>query len=411
MTTVAAAPLTPEALARLRAEFPILSRTSRGRPLVYLDSGATTQKPQAVIDAVTRFFTEGNANIHRGVYQFSEAATLAYDGTRDVVARFLGGVAPEEIVFTGGTTSAMNLVAQSFLRPRLRSGDHVLVTTMEHHAAIVPWQLVGAETRAIPLLPDGALDLEAAARMLADGPRLLAVAHVSNVLGTVNPIAELAALARSHGVPVVVDGAQAVAHLPLDLPALGVDFYVFSAHKLYGPTGVGVLWGRGELLRAMPPWQGGGDMIERVTFAGTTFAPPPERFEAGTPPIAEVLGLRAAIEWFLAQDRPAIFAHEEQVLAHGMDRLREIPGLTLVGTAPGKIAALAFTMAGVHPHDLASLLDTDGICVRAGHHCAQPLHQALGLAATTRASVGCYTTVDEMETLATSLRRAAALFQ
>ncbi len=406
-----AAPLSVDALAALRAAFPILTRSSRGRPLVYLDSGATSQKPQVVIDTIARFFAEGNANIHRGVYQFSEAATLAYDGTREVVARFLGGVAPEEIVFVSGTTAAMNLVAQSFLRPRLRSGDHVLVTTMEHHAAIVPWQLVGAETRAIPLLPDGALDLEAAARMLADGPRLLAVTHVSNVLGTVNPIADLCAMAQLHGVPVVVDGAQAVAHLPLDLTALGADFYVFSAHKLYGPTGVGVLWGRGDLLRAMPPWQGGGDMIERVTFAGTTFAPPPQRFEAGTPPIAEVLGMRAAIEWFLAQDRPAILAHEDRVLAHGMARLRGIPGVTLVGTAPGKVAALAFTMAGVHPHDLASLLDTDGICVRAGHHCAQPLHQALGLAATTRASLGCYTTIDEMETLATSLQRAAVLFR
>lgn len=407
MTT---APLHQFEIDAVRAEFPILSCSSRGKPLIYLDSGATAQKPQAVIDATSRFYSSGNANIHRGVYQFSEEATIAYDGTRETVARFLGGVRPEEVVFVRGTTEALNLVANSYLQPRLKAGDHVLVTAMEHHANIVPWQLVGAATRAIPLLEDGSLDLDAARRMLADGPVLLAVAHVSNVLGTVNPIAELAAMAQAEGVPVVVDGAQAVSHLPIDIPGMGIDFYAFSAHKLYGPTGTGVLWGKQGHLSAMQPWQGGGDMIDLVTFERTTFAPPPHRFEAGTPDIAGVIGMRAAIEWLSAQDRVGMAAHEHEVLSYGMERLVEVPGLRLIGTAVSKISALAFSVEGVHPHDMASLLDTQGICVRAGHHCTQPLHRVLGLTATTRATVACHTTISEIEALVQAVRKGQELF-
>jgi cysteine desulfurase/selenocysteine lyase len=281
---------------------------------------------------------------------------------------------------------------------------------MEHHANIVPWQLAGAKTVPIPVLENGELDMVAAEKLVIAGPKLLAVAHVSNVLGTVNPIAQLCRMAKAHGVPVMVDGAQAVSHLPVDLTTLGADFYCFSGHKLFGPTGVGVLWARKELLEAMPPYQGGGDMIDQVTFEGTTFAPAPQKFEAGTPNISGVLGLDAAIQWLVAQDRPAIAAHEHRLLEYGTALLLQIPGLRLFGTAPGKIGALAFTLEGVHPHDLASLLDTDGICIRAGHHCTQPLHRAFGLTATARASLSCYSTREELDALAASVRKAQQMF-
>ncbi|MES2305038.1 MAG: cysteine desulfurase [Gemmatimonadota bacterium] len=397
-------------VATLRAEFPILETTSRGKPLVYLDSGATTQKPRAVIDAVTRFYESGNANIHRGVYQLSEQATLAWDATRRTVAQFLGGVPDEEIVFTRGTTESVNLVAQSFIRPTLRAGDRVLVTTMEHHANIVPWQLVGATTVAIPITPRGELDLAAAEAMLATHPRLLAVVHVSNALGTINPIAELCRMARAHGVPVLVDGAQAVSHFPVDVRALGCDFYCFSSHKLFGPTGFGVLWARREHLEKMPPAQGGGDMIDKVTFERTTFAPSPQKFEAGTPHIAGAVGLGAAIEWLESQDRDAIHAHELSLLEAATTALQSVPGLTLVGTAADKVGILTFTMDGIHPHDIASLLDGEGVCIRAGHHCTQPLHTALGLAATARASLAPYNTLAEVETVVSALHSARRIF-
>jgi len=394
----------------LRAEFPMLGTLSRGKPIAYLDSAASAQKPRAVLDRMQHFYETSNANIHRGVYQASEQATLAYDGVRDTVAGFLGGVAAEEVIFVRGTTEAINLVAQSFLRPTLRPDDWVLVTEMEHHANIVPWQLVGARTVPIPMRDRGVLDLAAAAALLARGPRLLAVTHVSNALGTINPIAELAALARDQGVPVLVDGAQAAPHLALDIAALGVDFYAFSGHKLYGPTGVGVLWARAEHLEQMPPWQGGGDMIDRVTFEATTFAPVPQKFEAGTPDIAGVIGLGAAIEWLASQDRAAISAHEQELLGLGRELLAAVPGVHLVSATDDNVGVLTFTMDGAHPHDIASLLDQDGVCVRAGHHCTQPLHARLGTWASVRASLGAYSTEDEVQRLARSLHRIRGVF-
>jgi cysteine desulfurase/selenocysteine lyase len=395
----------------LRRQFPMLATTSRGKPIVYLDSGASAQKPQAVLDAMMAYYTGSYANIHRGVYEASERATLAYDGTRDTVARFLGGVSPEEIIFVRGTTEAINLVAQSYLRPTLQPNDWVLVTEMEHHGNIVPWQLVGARTVPIPVTDAGTLDMAAAERLLAEGPRMLAVVHASNALGTINPIAELAAMAKRHGVPVVVDGAQAAAHLELDVRALGVDFYCFSGHKLYGPTGVGVLWARRELLEAMPPWQGGGDMIDRVTFEKTTFAPVPHKFEAGTPDIAGVIGLDASIRWIKELDRAAVHQREQELWADGHARLSAMDGIRMVSAASDNVGILTFTVEGAHPHDVASLLDQDGICVRAGHHCTQPLHRRLGLPATVRASIGAYTTPADLDALIESLGRIREMFR
>ena len=395
----------------VRAQFPIFARTSRGEPLVYLDSGATTQKPQVVIDAEMAFYEGWNANIHRGVYEFSERATMAYDGTRATVARFLGGVREDEIVFTTGTTGATNLVAQSFLRPKVGPGTWVLVTEMEHHANIVPWQLAGAALRAIPVTDAGELDLEAAGKLLAEGPALLAVAHVSNTLGTINPIAQLTSMARVHGVPVLVDGAQAVGHFPVDLTALGADFYCFSAHKLFGPTGVGVLWVRRDLLTAMPPYQGGGDMIDRVSFERTTFASGPQRFEAGTPNIAGVIGMDAAIQWVLTEDRAAWQVEDERLLALGREMLEAIPGVKLLAKPTHSVGVLTFTMTGAHPHDIASILDSRGICIRAGHHCTQPLHARFGVPATARASFGPYTTEADVRALGKGLEKVRELFR
>ena len=395
----------------IRAQFPMLATTSRGKPIVYLDSGASAQKPQVVLDAMMAYYTASYANIHRGVYEASERASLAYDGTRDTVAKFLGGVSPEEIIFVRGTTEAINLVAQSFLRPTLQANDWVLVTEMEHHGNIVPWQLVGARTVPIPVTDAGTLDMTAAERLLAEKPRLLAVVHASNTLGTINPIAELAAMAKRHGVPVLVDGAQAVSHLAIDVRALGVDFYCFSAHKLYGPTGVGVLWARRELLDSMPPWQGGGDMIDRVTFEKTTYAPVPHKFEAGTPDIAGVIGLDAAIRWLNDLDRDAIAQREHQLWSDGHALLSGLDGVRMVSAVSNNVGILTFTLEGAHPHDVASLLDQDGICVRAGHHCTQPLHRRLGLPATVRASIGIYNTADDIGALATSLGRIREMFR
>ena len=406
-------PLAPRhsRVAALRAEFPMLSGTSRGRPIVYLDTAASAQKPRAVLEAMRQYYEGSYANIHRGVYEASERASMAYDGTRETVARFLGGVSPDEVIFLRGTTEAINLVAQAYLRPTLGEGDTVLVTEMEHHANIVAWQVAGARTVAIPITDAGEIDLEAAERMLAAGPRLLAVCHASNALGTINPIAELAAMARRHGVPVLVDGAQGAVHLPLDLPSLGVDFYCFSGHKLFGPTGAGVLWGRKALLEAMPPWQGGGDMIDRVSFERTTFAPVPQKFEAGTPDIASVIGLDSAIRWVEGLDRAAILAHEEQLLEAGKAILDGIDGVHRVGDPARNVGILTFTVDGAHAHDVASLLDQDGICVRAGHHCTQPLHRRLGLDATVRASLAPYNTVADLEALGASLRRVRETFR
>jgi len=399
---------------RIRADFPILRERIRGKPLVYLDNAATAQKPQAVIDAVSNFYATGNANIHRGVHFLSERASEAYENTRGAVARFLGAAGPDEIVFTRGTTEAINLVAQSFGPSVLRPGDEVLVTEMEHHSNLVPWQLLcrrtGATIRAVPITDAGELDLDAFDRLLTERTRILAVVHLSNVLGTINPIADLAARARSRGVTVVVDGAQSAPHLAVDLAELGCDFYACSGHKLFGPTGVGVLYGRRELLDRMPPWQGGGGMIGTVELTQSTWAEPPARFEAGTPPIAEVIGLGAAIDYVESLGLAVIAAWEEELLAQATARVAEVPGLRILGTAARKASVLSFVLDGIHPHDVGAVLDDDGVAIRAGHHCAQPLMRRLGVPATARASFAFYNTPEEIEALVRGLHRARKLF-
>jgi cysteine desulfurase/selenocysteine lyase len=400
---------------RVRADFPILSRTVRaGRPLVYLDNAATSQKPRQVIDAISRFYGRDNANIHRGLHYLSEHATAAFDAAREKVARFLGAGSAREIVFTRGTTEAINLVAQSWARTNLRPGDEILVTAMEHHANLVPWQLVceqtGAAFRAVPITDRGELDLDAFERMMTDRTRLLAVGHVSNALGTVNPVRELAARAHARGALVLVDGAQSAPHLRVDVTELGCDFFACSAHKLFGPTGVGVLFGRTAILDAMPPWQAGGDMIERVTLERSTWASPPARFEAGTPPIAEVIGLAAAIDYVEMVGRDAIAQWEGELLARATDLVGALPGVRLIGTAREKAGVLSFVMEGIHPHDVGTVLDDEGVAVRAGHHCAQPVMQRFGIPATVRASFAFYNTTSEIDALVRGVERARKVF-
>jgi cysteine desulfurase/selenocysteine lyase len=403
-------------VARIRADFPILSQTTRGgHPLVYLDNAATSQKPRQVIEAVSRFYGSENANIHRGVYGLSEQATASFDAARATVARFLGAASPSEIVFTRGTTEAINLVAQSWGRTNLRPGDEVLVTGMEHHSNLVPWQMVcgqtGARLRAVPITDRGELDLDAFDRLLGERTRLLAVGHVSNALGTVNPVRELAARAHARGAVVLVDGAQSAPHLPVNMADLACDFFAFSGHKLYGPTGVGVLYGRAEVLAAMPPWQGGGDMIEQVTLEASTWAAPPARFEAGTPPIAQVIGLAAAIEYLEGLGPARIAVWEGELLGLATARVGQLPGVRLVGTAADKAAVLSFLLEGVHPHDLGTVLDDEGVAVRAGHHCAQPVMARFGIPATVRASFAFYNTPDEIEALVRGVERAGKVFR
>jgi cysteine desulfurase/selenocysteine lyase len=411
-----APPVVPLDIALIRADFPILSQTTRsGQPLVYLDNAATSQKPHHVIEAVARFYTCDNANIHRGVYGLSERATAAVDAARGKAARFLGAASPSEIVFTRGTTEAINLVAQSWGRANLRPGDEVLVTGMEHHSNLVPWQLVceqtGARLRAVPITDRGELDLDAFDGLLGARTRLLAVAHVSNALGTINPIRELASRAHERGALVLVDGAQSAPHLAVDVARLGCDFFAFSGHKLYGPTGIGVLYGRRAILEGMSPWQGGGDMIEQVTLERSTWAAPPARFEAGTPPIAEIIGLGAAIDYVESVGLDRIGAWEGELLDLATARLAELPGVRLVGTAPSKAAVLSFLLDGVHPHDLGTVLDHEGVAVRAGHHCAQPVMARYGIPATVRASFAFYNTPDEVEALARGVERAGKVFR
>ncbi len=399
----------------VRAQFPILARTVNGRPLLFLDSAASSQKPRRVVEELRRFYYEDYANIHRGVYELSQRASQLHDEARRAVQRFLGARDWREIVFVRSTTEAINLVAWSFLRPRLRPGDEILVTEMEHHANIVPWQIVAGERDArvvaVPVTDAGELDLDALRRMLGPRTRLLAVTWVSNVLGTVNPVAEIAALARARGVPVLVDAAQAAPHLPVDVAALGCDFLAFSAHKMYGPTGVGVLWARLEHLAAMPPWQGGGDMIDRVSFAGTTFADPPFRFEAGTPDIAGIVALREAVAFVEELGRARIAAHEAALVARLEARLGEIPGVRVLGRPARRASAVAFTVDGVHHQDLGTMLDLEGVCIRTGHHCAMPLHARFGLAGSARASVAVYNTREEIERFADILARTIALLR
>jgi len=401
-------------LAAVRADFPILGTKAGGRPLVYLDSAASSQKPRQVIDAVRHFYERDNANIHRGVYGLSVRATEAYDAARAAVARYLGAAHPHEIIFTRGTTEAINLVAQSYARPRLRAGDEILITGMEHHSNIVPWQLVAEQTGAVlrvaPVTDAGELVVEELAALLGERTKLVALAHVSNALGTVNPVAKVIELAHARGIPVLLDGAQAAPHLPLDVQALGADFFACSSHKMFGPTGIGVLYGREALLDAMPPYQGGGDMIASVSFEKSTWAPLPAKFEAGTPHIAGAVGLGAAVGYIERLGREAIAAHEHALLEYATARVREIPGLRVVGTAAEKASVLSFVIEDIHPHDIGTILDASGICIRAGHHCAQPLMRRLGVAATARASFAAYNTTADADALVEGLRQVRAVF-
>ena len=398
---------------KARADFPILAREVHGQPLIYLDSAASAQKPSQVIDAVRMAYSEEYANVHRGAYYLSETATANYESARETVKTFLNARDVSEVVFTKGATEAINLVANTFGRKNLSAGDEIVLTQLEHHSNIVPWQMLreatGCTLKVVPVAGDGSVSLEDFAKAIGPKTKLVTVAHVSNALGTVLPIVEIAQLAHDVGAKVMVDGCQGIVHQVVDVQSLDCDFYVFSGHKLYGPTGIGVLWARAELLREMPPYQGGGDMIDSVTFEKTTWAEPPARFEAGTPPIVQAIGLGAAIDYLSSFDRLAIEEHEDQLLRYAMTHMSQVPGLKLVGTAPGKTAVQSFIMEGVHPHDIATVLDRFGVAVRAGHHCAQPLMEALNVTATTRASFGLYNTTDDVDALVAALRRAQEL--
>jgi cysteine desulfurase/selenocysteine lyase len=399
---------------KVREDFPALRITVHGKPLVYLDNAATTQKPQSVIDALTHYYAEENSNVHRGVHFLSQVATQAYDGGRTRVRRFLNAARDHEIVFTRGTTDGINLVAQSYGRKHFRAGDEVIISAMEHHSNIVPWQMICDEKHAslkvIPMTDAGELQLDEYARMLGDRTKLVAVVHVSNALGTVNPVREMVALAHRRGIPVLVDGAQSSPHMPVDVQQLDCDFYAFSGHKLFGPTGIGVLYGKAELLEAMPPYQGGGDMISAVTFEKTIYNTLPYKFEAGTPHIAGVIGLAAAIEYVERIGRAQIAAYEAGLLTYGTELLSAIPGLRLIGTAKEKAGVLSFVVDGIHAHDLGTILDMEGVAVRAGHHCAMPVMKRFALPATARASVAFYNTRAELDALAKAIHKAIEVF-
>ena len=401
---------------RIRQDFPILSQPQHGKPLVFLDSGASAQKPRAVIDAMTRCMETAYANVHRGAYRLSELATDAYEASRGAVARFINAPDAREVVFTRNSTEAINLVAHSWGRGVMRPDQAVLISELEHHANIVPWQMLrderGNPLRVCRVTGSGELDMEDLAAKLADGKvGLVALAHMSNVLGTVTPVERVVALAHAHGAKVLLDGSQAVVHRRVDVAAIGCDFYCFTGHKLYGPTGIGVLWGKLEHLDRMPPFLGGGDMIESVSFEKSTWAKPPARFEAGTPAIIEAVGLHAAIDYVNAIGMPAIEAHERALVDHAMRKLSDVPGLTLLGRAQDRGGVFAFALDNAHPHDLSTLLDRAGICIRAGRHCAEPLHTRFGLEqGTARASFGLYTTPEEVDYLAGALVKAREFF-
>ncbi len=401
-------------VAHRREDFPILKQTIHGRPLVYLDNAATSQKPQSVIDAESRYYATLNANVHRGIHDLSQRATDAFEAARDKVRRFINAADAKEVVFTRGTTEAINLVAQSYGRSRFKPGDEILVTEMEHHSNIVPWQLLceqtGAVLRVAPIDDTGALRMDAFEALVNARTRLVAVAHVSNALGTINPVRRLVELAHAAGAPVLIDGAQAAPHIEVDVRALDCDFYAFSGHKLYGPTGIGVLYGKAALLDAMPPYQGGGDMISRVTFEKTSYNALPYKFEAGTPNIAGTIGLGAAIDYVEAIGLDAIAAHEHDLLDYATRRARELPGLTLIGTAKDKAGILAFTLEGIHPHEIGTVLDHEGIAIRTGHHCAMPVMDRFGVPATARASFALYNTRDDVDALIEGLRKVQHMF-
>jgi cysteine desulfurase / selenocysteine lyase len=401
-------------VATVRRDFPILRQRIHGKPLVYLDNAATTQKPQAVLDALVHYYVEENANVHRGVHSLSGRATDSYEAARETVRRFLNAADAKEIVLPRGTTEAINLVAQTYGRAHVGAGDEIVITEMEHHSNIVPWQILceekGARLRVVPVTDAGELRIDEYERLLNERTKIVAVAHVSNVLGTVNPIAEIVRLAQPRGIKVVVDGAQAVAHMSVDVQALGCDFYAFSGHKIFGPTGVGVLYGRKALLESMPVYQGGGGMIGRVTFERTTFADLPYKFEAGTPHIAGAIGLAAALDYLTTIGVERVAAYEEALLSYATEALSEVPGLRLTGTAPAKASVLSFVLGDVHPHDVGTILDREGVAVRAGHHCCQPLMARLGVPATARASLALYNTREDVDVLVAALRTVQEVF-
>ncbi len=399
---------------KVRSEFPIFATPTHGRRLVYLDSANTSQKPLPVIEATRRFYGEENANIHRATYALSEKATAVYEGAREAVRRFVGAAETREIVFVRGTTEAINLVATSFGQAFVRSGDEIVLTGLEHHSNIVPWQLLcersGAVLRVLPITDSGELRLDELPRLLTDRTKLLAVSHVSNALGTINPVKEIVETAHARGVPVLVDGAQAAPHLPVDVRDIDCDFYAFSSHKMYGPTGIGVLYGKRSWLEKMPPYQGGGDMISSVTFEKTTYNALPWKFEAGTSNLAGAAGLSAAVAWLSAVGLPSAAAHEHELLVYATGRLREVPGLRIFGTAPKKAGVISFLLDDVHPHDIGAVLDQDGICIRTGQHCAQPVMDRFGIAATARASFGVYNTREDVDALVSGLRKVREVF-
>jgi cysteine desulfurase/selenocysteine lyase len=399
----------------VREQFPIF-REPRAKRLVYLDSAATSQKPDAVLDAMTHYYSSFNANIHRGIYGIAEQATAAYEDARRRVAAFVGAATPRELIFTRNSTEALNLIAYSWGRSNLRAGDAIVLTEMEHHSNLVPWQILGDERgvvlRFIPVTRGGELELGALPGLLADGRvKLVSVVHISNVLGTVNPVAEIARQAHAVGAVMVVDASQSVPHCPVDVKALGADFVAFTSHKMLGPTGIGALWGRRELLEAMPPFLGGGEMIREVKLTGSKWNDLPWKFEAGTMAIAEAVGFGAAVDYLTALGMDAVFAHDRELAAYAFERLREVPDLALLGPPPAKRGGVvAFTLGDIHPHDVATVLDGDGVCVRAGHHCAMPLHEKLGVPASARASFHCYNLPEDVDALVTGLHKARKVF-
>lgn len=399
---------------KIRTDFPILSRQVNGKPLVYLDSAASAQKPNQVIEALVAAYQDTYSNVHRGLHFLSEASTDAYEAVRGKVAHFIGAKSGDEIVLTAGATMALNMIAQCWALPRLKAGDEILISIAEHHANIVPWQMVaektGAVLRAFPVDEDGSFNMTAFTDMITARTKIVSVPHVSNVLGTVFPVAEMAKIAHDANALMVVDGCQGVVHMPVDVQALDADFYVFSAHKLYGPNGVGILWGKAEILAELPPFLGGGDMIDRVTIEKSTYALPPHRFEAGTPAIAETIALGAAVDYVQSIGMEAIRSHEQDILSYAHQRLLAVDGLRLIGTAVGKSGVVSFTMDCAHPHDISTIIDNDGVAIRAGHHCAQPLMDFYDLPSTARASVGIYTTREEFDALAISLEKVNRIF-
>jgi cysteine desulfurase/selenocysteine lyase len=400
---------------KIREDFPILKSLVHGKPLVYLDNAATTQKPRSVIDVLRTYYDSQNANIHRGVHHLSEVATRAYETARVKVQRFLNAADPKEIIFTRGATESINLVAQSFVRPGLKAGDEVVITHLEHHSNIVPWQMLrdekGLVLKVAPIDDRGEVIFEEFEKLITPRTKLVSVTHVSNALGTINPVKRMIDLAHGRGAKVLIDGAQAVPHVAVDVRGLDADFYAFSGHKIYGPTGIGVLYGKAALLEAMPPYQGGGDMILSVTFEKTKYNHLPYKFEAGTPHIEGVIGLGAALDYVTGLGLSAVAAHEHEVLEHGTRVLGQVPGLRLIGTAREKAGVLSFELEGVHPHDIGTILDQEGIAIRTGHHCAQPVMDRFGVPATARASLAVYNTNEEMDALAAGLKKVAEVFR